>query len=153
MVDHGLVPHPLHRIIVFNQRVQSERSYSASGGCPSGCPSQPEQLLLKVRISFPVCHRFWILTSYHHLLCLGGREDDSARSLALQHGQSKKTLKLRSSRIVLGCMGGREDGSARTLGPIKCSLFQPEQLLQRCSACFCISDNTAPTSRLWLSSN
>ena len=82
MVDHGLVPHPLHRIIVFNQRVQSERSYSASGGCPSGCPSQPEQLLLKVRISFPVCHRFCILTSYHHLLCLGGREDDRARTLA-----------------------------------------------------------------------
>ena len=36
----------------------------------------------KWRISFPACHRFCILTSYHHLLCLGGRGGDSATPLS-----------------------------------------------------------------------
>ena len=36
----------------------------------------------KLTLSFPVCHRFCILTLDDHLLCLGGRQDGSARTLA-----------------------------------------------------------------------
>ena len=52
------------------------------GGFDSSLIVSSAILAWKWRISFPVCHRFCILTSDDHLLCFGGREDGSARTLA-----------------------------------------------------------------------
>ena len=72
----------LRKLIKHNFKLVTTGLFLSSTHLVILCGCVSEEVSCKWRINFPVCHTFRILTSYHHLFCKGGREDDSATPLS-----------------------------------------------------------------------